>query len=656
MTPGTSPCSFAFGEFTVDLQARELRRNGVRLKLSGQPFSVLTVLLERPGEVVTREALRAQLWQKETFVDFDHSLNVAVNKLREALCDSAERPRFIETLPRVGYRFIAHANLVPARVATRVSVGPEPPTTLVPEPFESGAATPAAQEPFPALPSAPGAAKPAVRYSQWYAAALVLVLLCAAVYFLRRSPRHPDAAVPTKIMLAVLPFENLTGDPANEYFSDGLTEEMITQLAQLQPNRLGVIARTSVMAYKHGDKSIGRVSGQLGVQYIVEGSLRQSSGRVRITAQLIHATDQTHVWARDYDRDLGDVLTLEREVSGEVAREVQLRLTSEQRASLTQSRPVDPQVHELYLKGLFYRNQLTARSLEKSVEYFNSAIEKDPNYADAYAGLANGYRLLMNAHPPDEVMPKARAAAERALALDPSLAQAHSLLGLMAPYPDWDWEGARKHFERAIELNPNDATAHDRYAEGYLTPMGRLDESLAELRLAQQLDPLLLALPTDIGKTLFFARRYDDAIVQLRSVLEQDPTFLEATGWLSKAYLEKGLYPEALAIIHREEANSGHGGYIEDLAYFYGRTGDSEQSRRLLAQLLKLSQTEHLDPGGIAHVYIALGDKERAFACLEKAFAAHSNYISSLRVWSAYDPIRNDLRFIDLERRAKLIP
>jgi TolB-like protein/DNA-binding winged helix-turn-helix (wHTH) protein/Tfp pilus assembly protein PilF len=652
MSVSTSPRTLGFADFTVDLRAKELRRKGIRLKLPGQPFSVLTILLEHPGEVVTREELRARLWEKETFVDFDHSMNVAINKLRETLCDSVEHPRFIETVPRAGYRFIATVSVVMAQVPERDSSAsglsvsaPLPETTLL------------LAEAKRAPPVAPATAKPALRRVRWYAIAAVTLLLCLAVaYAVRRAGPPAPAAPSTKVMLAVLPFENLTGDPANEYFSDGLTEEMITQLAELQPNHLGVIARTSVMSFKHGDKSVGRVASQLGVQYIVEGSLRQSSGRVRITAQLIHATDQTHVWARDYDRDLGDVLTLEREVSGEVAREVQLRLTSEQRATLTQSRPVDPQVHELYLKGLFYRNQLTPQSLEKSVEYFNSAIEKDPNYAEAYAGLANGYRLLMNAHPPDEVMPKARAAAERALALDPNLAQAHSLLGLMAPYPDWDWEGARKHFERAIELNPNDATAHDRYAEGYLTPMGRLDESLAELRLARQLDPLLLAISSDIGKTLYFARRYDDAIAQLRGVLRQDPTFLEANGWLWKAYLEKGMNPEALASIHREEGNISQAGYIEDLASFYGRTGDLQQSRKLLAQLLRLSQAEHLDPGGIAHVYIALGDKERAFGWLEKAFAANSNYISSLKVWPAYDLLRNDPRFIDLERRARLIP
>ena len=368
MAVGTSPRTVAFGDFTLDLRSKELRRNGIRLKLPGQPFAVLAMLLENPGEAVTREELRARLWREETFVDFDHSLNVAINKLREILCDSAEHPRFIETIPRTGYRFIAP-----------VSVGSPGTSTEAPRNLSASAASADSAESAKAASIDASARPPSWQRVRLYVAALALVLLCGVgVDVVRRTWRPPGAVAAPKIMLAVLPFENLTGDPANEYFSDGLTEELITQLAELQPNRLGVIARTSVMSYKRGDRSISRVGSQLGVQYILEGSLRQSKGRVRITAQLIQVKDQTHVWAQDYDRDLGDVLRMEREVSGNVAREIQLRLTSEQRTSLTQSRPVDPEAHELYLKGLFYRNQLTPESLKKSIDYFNSAIQKDP--------------------------------------------------------------------------------------------------------------------------------------------------------------------------------------------------------------------------------------------------------------------------------------
>jgi TolB-like protein/DNA-binding winged helix-turn-helix (wHTH) protein/tetratricopeptide (TPR) repeat protein len=651
MNVGTQPGAVRFGDFTVDFRLKELRRNGMRLKLRGQPFAVLTMLLEHPGELVTREELRARLWQEETFVDFDHSLNVAINRLRETLCDSVERPRFIETIPRTGYRFIAPVNVAPIQVSVQVPAATE--FAATPSPAEAAGVEQGTKFEPATVPST----KPGSRRLPWYAAALAFVLLCAAGVYLVGRARHPAAASPApKVMLAVLPFENLTGDPSNEYFSDGLTEEMITQLAALQPDRLGVIARTSVMSYKHGDKSIGRVASQLGVEYIVEGSLRQSQGRVRITAQLIQVKDQTHVWAQDYDRDISDVLTMEREVSGSVAREIQLQLPPQQHADLVRPRATDPEAHELYLKGRFYWNKRTRDGFQKSTEYFNGAIEKDPNYAEAYAGLADSYRFLMNDLAPEEVIPKARAAAEKALVLNPNLAEAHGSLGLIAPYYDWDWEGARQHLERAIELSPNSAILHDWYAEGYLSSMGKLDESLAELRVAQRLDPLSLVILADIGKTLYFARRYDEAIAQLRAVVEMDPHYFPGVNWLWKSYLEKGMYGKTLEIIQLERGNGHEGTYIQDLAYLRARTGDRWESSRLLSKVFKMSEKGHMDPGGIAHVYLALGDKGLVFEWLEKAFAAHSNYISSLKVWPVYDPIRNDPRFIDLERRAKLLP
>lgn len=644
-----------FGDFTVDLRLMELRRNGLRLKLSGQPFAVLEMLLQHPGEVVTREQLRGRLWREETFVDFDHSLNVSINKLRETLRDSAERPRFIETIPRLGYRFIAPVKI--GAVAAETAQKAETTSSL---------ATPT-KGVAPAVK--PGAPAP-VRV-HWYAAAVAVILVCAlAAYFGHHAWRRSAPAPAAKIMLAVLPFENLTGDPASEYFSDGLTEEMITQLAELQPGRLGVIARTSVMSYKHGDRSIARVASQLGVEYILEGSLRKSgvpggtgfgapgsrsASRVRITAQLIQAKDQTHLWAHNYDRDLGDVLTLEREVSSDVAREIQLELTSEGYARLTRPRPVDPEAHELYLEGRFYWNKRTPEGFKRAVEYFKRSIQKDPNYAEAYAGLADSYRFLVDILPPSEVTPKARAAAEKALAIDPNLAEAHASLGLILPCEDWDWEEAKRQFERAIELNPNYATAHQWYAEGYLTPMGRLDEALAALRVAQRLDPVSPIILTDIGKTLYFARRYDEAIAQLRRALDLDPTF-PANGWLLEAYLEKGMYEQALKIIESEKVSGGRRESVAGSAYVSARMGRREQARKLLAELPNLSQREHVDPGEIATAYLALGDEDQAFTWLERAYAERSNYMSSLKVWPIYDPVRSDPRFLDLERRVNLVP
>ena len=649
MAVGVQLRTVTFCEFTVDLRLRELRRNGTYVKLRGQPFAVLALLVQHPGELVTREELRAHLWRDQTFVDFDHSLNVAVNRIREVLCDSAENPRYIETIPRLGYRFVAKVTADKFPAAGDCVSATKAATEILQETQSEAVHHPVS----PLNPDSRGAR------TTWYLAAMacVVILMVSAATHLGPLAKHQVGASTGKTMLAVLPFENLTGDPTDEYFSDGLTEEMITQLATLEPSRLGVIARTSVMAYKHGDRSISRVGDQLGVQYILEGSLRQSSGRVRITAQLIQVKDQTHLWAHDYDRDLGDVLTLEREVSGAVAREIQLELTPQAQANLARPRPVDPDAHQMYLKGRFCWNERTPDGYKKSIEYFEGAIRKDPDYAEAYVGLADSYRFLMNTFPPGEVLPKAWAAAEKALVIDPNLAEAHASLGLIAPYFDWDWESARKHLERALQLNPNSALAHDWYAEGYLSPMGRMDESLAEMRVAQRLDPLSCAINGDMGKTLFFARRYDEAIAQLHNVLDMDPNCYVAVIWLRMVYEQTGKYRQTLELFEKEKTFLyTHLDIVAIQANIDARMGHSQQARQSLAELLRLARNERVDPGLIAATYINLGDRGQAFAWLEKAYAQHSNWMSSLKVWGVYDPIRNDPRFLDLERRVKLMP
>jgi len=629
MEPPSQPrLVYRFGLFQLDPEDGTLLHKGLPVKIQDQPFQVLCQLLRHPNKIVSREELRKSLWPSGTYVEFEGSLNAALKRLRYALGDDADNPVFIETIPKRGYRFIA--------------------------PVECGPCSESA-----AVPITHGAPGGSSRF-KYYAAALGialsgLVALVVLTHLHLRAVQTPRApAPPSRIMLAVLPFDNFTGDPKNEYFSDGLTEELITQVAELQPDRLGVIARTSVMAYKHGDRSISRVGRQLGVQYIVEGSLRQSSGRVRITAQLIQVRDQTHLWAEDYDRELGDMLNMEREVSTSIARQIQIELTPQQRAQLIQRRKIDPEAHELYLKGLFCWNQRTDNGYRKAIDFFNAAIARDPNYAEAYAGLANAYNFLADDLPPEQGKPKARAAAEAALALNPNLAEAHAALGLVND--DGNWDELREHLQRAIELNPNSAIAHDWYAEGYLTPMGRLDDSLAELRVAQQLDPLSLVVVTDNGKTLYFARRYDQAVAQLQSVLDMNPNFLPATIWLGQAYVEKGMYPQALNIVERERRVVPRTQYLAELAYVDARMGDSGESRQLLQQVLKLSHSEYADPGPIARIYAGLGDKAQALLWLEMAIAAHSTYAYGVKVSPWCDPLRNDPRFIDIERRAKLIP
>lgn len=619
-----------FADFEVDLRSGELRQQGVKIRLQEQPFRVLAALLESAGEVVTREELRQRLWPADTFVDFDHRLAAAINKVREALRDSADHPKFVETVGRRGYRFIF----------------PIEPHALPAEKTEN-------LHPQAAL----GVALPARagRERSWQRIALVGACLAAllVIGLLVLHRQTPASAARSQISsIAVLPLENLSNDPAQEYFVEGMTDEIITDLAQLPGLR--VISRTSTAQYKGTHKSLPQIARELNVDGVIEGTVLRAGDRVRIRAQLIYAPADQHLWAQAYERDAKDVLTLQATVARDIAGEIQLHLTAQQTASLAAPRPVDPEAHELYLKGRFYWNKRTPEGFQKSLSYFEAAIQKDPNYAEAYAGLADAYRFSMNNVSPDVVMPKAKAAAEKALAINPNLAEAHASLGLISPFFNWDWESARVHLHRAIELNPNYALAHDWYAEGYLTPMGKLDESLAELRLAQQLDPLSPVILADIGKTLYFARRYDEAITQLRTLQEMDPAAYPPAIWLWKAYVEKGMFDQALDVIEKEKPHLPETFYLTDLAYTHARMGDSERARTLLAQFLKLRGNE--DPGGPAMIYMALGEKEQAFEWLENAYAWHSNFMSSLKVWPVYDPLRNDPRFLDLERRVHLIP
>jgi TolB-like protein/DNA-binding winged helix-turn-helix (wHTH) protein len=621
-----------FADFEVDLRSGELRQQGVKIRLQEQPFRVLAALLESGGEVVTREELRRRLWPADTFVDFDHRLAAAINKVREALKDSAEHPKFVETVGRRGYRFIFPIELraLPAGKIENPKRQPEPEVPL--------AASAGLKMPW--------------RRQALVGASLAVLLVLGFFILYRWRQASAAAARPNISSIAVLPLENLSNDPAQEYFVEGMTDEIITDLAQLP--RLRVISHTSTAPYKGTHKSLPQIARELNVDGVVEGTVLRAGDRVRIRAQLIYAPADQHLWARAYEGDAKDVLTLQANVARDIAGEIRLKLTSQQSAGLAAPRTVDPEAHEMYLKGRFYWNKRTPESFKKALPYYEAAIQKDPNYAEAYAGLADAYRFSMNNVSPDVIMPKARAAAEKALAINPDLPEAHASLGLIAPYYDWDWDGARRDLQRAIELNPNYALAHDWYADGYLTPMGKLDESLAELRVAQRLDPLSPVILADMGKTLYFARRYDEAIAQLRTLQEMDPTAYPAAIWLWKAYVEKGMFDQALDVIEKEKPHVPETFYLCDLAYTYARMGDSERARSLLAQFLKIRGNE--DPGGPAMIYVALGEKEHAFEWLEKAYAWRSNFMSSLKVWPAYDPLRNDPRFLDLERRVKLIP
>jgi len=628
---------YRFGVFEVNLAARELRKHGVRIRLPGQPFSILSALVEKPGEVVTREEIQQKLWTSDTFVDFDHSLNSAIKKLRAALGDSPENSRYIETVPRVGYRFVAPveevAPLRPSPGEARLGVG--------------------RSEPPPSRHAGFGLRWPV-------AIGIVLGLIVTAGGYMQwRNGRLRAKPVMARTMLAVLPFENLTGDAGQEYFSDGLTEEMIAQLGRLDPEHLGVIARTSVMNYKHGRKQLEQISRELGVQYVLEGSVRRDSNKVRITSQLVRAKDQTRVWSQQYDRELSNLLALQGEIAQEIADEIQLTLgEGQQRVASTLKPAWSPssyEAYDLYLKGRYFWNKRTKDGFQQAAEYFQQAIAKDPNYARAYAGLADTFGLMSTwgKVPQNEFMPKARDAALKALRIDPSVAEAHTSLALVAENYDYDWQTAEREFKQAIQLDPGYGTAHQWYAE-CLSWQGRFEEAFAESERARQLDPLSVIIARDHGTILYFSRQYDRAIEQFRAVREMDPDF-PPTGTLIGAYVQKRQFADALAEVERLRTRVDELWYRSYLAYVFGRSGQQAQAMHALARVEHLARylrPEQTLPVLIA--YVGTDRKDEAIALLQKDYAEHSSLVITLKVEPFYDPMRSDPRFQDLLRKVGL--
>jgi TolB-like protein/DNA-binding winged helix-turn-helix (wHTH) protein len=475
-----------FGTYEVSLQSGEVRKAGLRIRVQQQPMKLLEILLEHPSEVVTREELRSRVWPDESFGDFDQALNIAIGKLRSALGDSAENPRFIETLPKRGYRFIADVSIVNAEAQTNKQ--PESATGVLPgveRETESGHK----------LHDAGLAVAPKRRLwpTRRVVVALALVLsLPILALWLFRSRGHAPTGIRS---LAVLPLDNLSGDASQNYFADGMTDELITDLAQI--SALRVISRTSVMAYKGARKPLPQIARELNVDAVVEGTVLRSGDQVRITAQLIEASTDKHLWSQSYAGELRDTLSLQNRVAGAIADQIRINLTPQEQATLKNVKVVNPEAYESYLKGRYFWNKRTADGLKAALAYFKQAIEEDPKYAQAYSGLADTYALLgdweYGVLAPNEAYPKAKAAAIKALELDNTLSEAHTSLAFSLDVFDWDWESAEREFRRAIELNPGYATAHHWYA-WHLSEMGRNSEAVAEMRKAENLDPLSLII------------------------------------------------------------------------------------------------------------------------------------------------------------------
>lgn len=635
-----------FGVFDANVPARELRKHGTRVRLRGQPFCILSMLLEKPGDVVTREEMRQKLWPADTFVDFEHSLNSAVKKLRAALGDSPENSRYIETIPRVGYRFIAPVEEVQPAGPSAAAV---PAASLT----ESQAPT----TPQPQALVVPHAGRRSV--FPVVAGFAVLAVLAVVTVLWWRSHIGPGL-VGGKVVLAVLPFANLTGDPGQEYFSDGLTEEIIAQLGQVNPDRLGVIARTSVMHYKNSSEPLPQIGGELGVQYVLEGSVRRDSGRVRITAQLVRVQGQTPVWSREYDRELAGLLTLQHDVAQEVADEMQVALSGGGPATAAASRksavsPGSYEAYDLYLQGRYFWNKRSLDGFERAANYFQQAIASDPNYARAYAGLADTYGLMSTYHmgPQNELMSQARAAALRALQLDDTLAEAHTSLALIAENYDYDWQTAEKEFKRAIQLDANYATAHQWYAE-CLSWLGRFDEALAESERARQLDPLSMIIAADHASILYYARQYDRAIAQSQAVLNMDPNAPRASSVLFSSYVQERRFVEAQDFIDHDQTIRDSPWLWVNRAIVYGYRGYAAQAQDALAEVEQFTWKPEIRPQALLPVYAATGRRDHVISLLQRAAAEHSSAVTSIKVEPFYDPLRGDPRFQELLRRVGL--
>jgi len=629
-----------FGTFEVSLQSGEVRKAGLRIRVQQQPMKLLEILLEHPGEVVTREELRSRVWPGESFGDFDQALNIAIRKLRSALGDSAESPRFIETLPKRGYRFIADVSVVD--------------TDARPRKQELVAGDLPATDPGPKIQGIGLAVAPQRRLwpTRWIIVALALVLSLAILSVWLFRSRAP---APTGIRsIAVLPLENLSGDASQNYFADGMTDELITDLAQI--GALRVISRTSVMVYKGARKPLPQIARELNVDAVVEGTVLRSGDEVRITAQLIEASTDKHLWSQSYEGELRDTLALQNRVASAIADQIRINLTPQEQAALKNVKVVNPEAYESYLKGRYFWNKRTGDGLKVALAYFKQAIEEDPQYAQAYSGLADTYALLGDwqyaVMTPKEAFPKAKAAAIKALELDSSLGEAHNSLAFVLDGFDWDFDSAGKEFQRAIELNPGYATAHHWYA-WHLSLLGRFDDAIAEMRKAENLDPLSLIINADLAELLGLAHSYDESIRQSLKTIEMDPNFALAHNQLAQAYLQKQLYDEAVAEMQKAVQLSGDSPTcIANLARAYVASGKRSEAAKLLGDLKKRSNPGYSNASEIAMIYASFGDADQAMNWLEKGFEERFNPGVLLR--PGFDPLRSDSRFQNLVHRVGL--
>jgi TolB-like protein/DNA-binding winged helix-turn-helix (wHTH) protein/Tfp pilus assembly protein PilF len=624
---------YRFGLFEVDGRLGELRKQGRAVKLRGRPFDILLILLRKPGDLITREELRQQLWPADTFVDFDHGLNSAMNRLREALGDSAENPRFIETLPRRGYRFIAPIELIERDAARLKAQAPSEPARPAEDEAVAGR-NPVEAQSSPASVSGPSRAVLAG------AAGFLIAAIVVAAFYLRIGGSEPARSA--KMTLAVLPFENLSAEPDQDFFTDGFTEEMIAELGKLDPEHLGVIARTTTRLYKNARKDIGQIHRELGVDYVLEGSIRRAANRVRITSQLVQASDMTHLWAESYERDVSDVLTIQTEVAMKIAHSLTLALRRPEPP--TAKGATSSTAHDLYLRGRAFREQATEESTRKAIEYFQRSIDADPQYAGAYAGLADAYWLLgapgWEVDQPMGLLQRAQSNAERALAIDPQLAEAHAVLAMVRLSYRWDRAGSEQEIREAIRLNPSSVLAHQYYST-MLTTMGKFDEAIAEARRALELDPLSAPASTTLGIRYWYADRIAEATIQFTKTLDAHPEFAIAHWGLAKTHLATGTNDRAIDQLQRALELSGNSTYMRaQLAFGLAKAGNRERARSIQRELENESRERYQPPYHQALIALGLGDYAAMMRALERVYADRSGWMVFLPVEPEFASVR----------------
>jgi len=652
----TADFVFRFGPFEVRTGSQELRRDGTRIKLGGQPFLVLQALLEHAGEVVGREEIRERLWASDTFVDFEHGLNTSVKKVRQALCDSAVEPRYIETLPRVGYRFIASVECAQANRESSLAASAPLGVAETQSPSSATDVPQASDEPDQSSSPALAGLTP-WPFSLAFALLALAVLLAAtgAIQSLRSS-LHLFSKTPalskTYASLAVLPLQSVSADPTQDYFADGITDELISSFAQY--GDLRVISRISAMRYKGTSKTAKQISQELGVAALVEGTVEHVGTHVRIRVQLIDGSNDRNLWARVYDRDLTDVLALESSVAHDIVEEAMGRMLP-QNAAQAPRRPVKPEAYDAYLRGRFFWNKRSSDSLKKSIELFQAAIAMDPDLAVGYAGLADAYSILgSDVLPAAEARSKAREAANKTITLDPSLAEGHAAMGLIAFYYDWDWKRAEDEFRSAVRLNPNYASAHQWYSH-YLIAMGRDEEALEEAKRAQQLDPLSLSVNVSLAREYISRREFDLAAAIDRRVLEMDSTFAPAHLSMGLVYEGKGMLPEAIAELQKAvDLSQESAAPLAALAGAFELYGRHADALRIAETLKDLSQRRYVSAFEVAKAFAAVHDRKTAFEYLEKSYRQRESQLPFLNVTKAMEPLHSDQRFLDLCRRLSL--